>query len=290
MEFVKAESTHRDGGSSLVVTGCLCGVDVEFLVDTGAYLTIVKPEVFKQIADEIRPELEDVHLDITLADGSPLKFYGRGRFSLNVGGMSVEHDVFVAEIDLEGILGCDFLTKYHCLLDLGHGQMFASEKPVVCREGGSHCLQNRCCKLTVKDTVVIPSSSETVVPGEFRGEFHGGLSMFETSESFLNRHELIVARGVVDAGSSEVPLRILNLSSKDVKIYKGTVAAVLSPADVVESENDFCEVQSNSKTLKDDERFNGMTNEVPEYLFNLRERSQTELSPEERLKLDAFLN
>ena len=92
--------------------------DVTFLVDTGANVTIVKPSVLNRINALERPPLEQVETSMLLADGSYLPFLGRGRFSICLGEEEVFHYVWVAEIELDGIIGMDFIKKHNCWLTL----------------------------------------------------------------------------------------------------------------------------------------------------------------------------
>lgn len=60
--------------------GELEGVQVKFLVDTGANLTIVRPEIYNQLPEPERPELKPVNLEMAVADGRPLPFHGCASF------------------------------------------------------------------------------------------------------------------------------------------------------------------------------------------------------------------
>ena len=53
-----------------------------------------------------------------LADGSSLPFLGRGRFSICSRKEDVFHDVWVAEIELDGITGMDFIKPHNFRLTL----------------------------------------------------------------------------------------------------------------------------------------------------------------------------
>lgn len=104
-----------------LVKGHVSGVQVTFLVDTGANVTIVKPSLLNRINAPERPPLERVETSMLLADGSSLPFLGRGHFHICLGEEEVFHDVWVAEIELDGIIGMDFIKKHNCWLTLGQG-------------------------------------------------------------------------------------------------------------------------------------------------------------------------
>ena len=49
-----------------------------------------------------------------LADGIAKPFRGKGTFELKVEGKRTLQEVWVADIELEGILGMDFARRYGC--------------------------------------------------------------------------------------------------------------------------------------------------------------------------------
>ena len=99
------------GAKGLYVSGELEGVEVKFLVDTGADLTVIRTSLYERLSEGRDLGLEEVSLDMAVADGRPLPFEGRGTFQLKVGGLEVAHDIWVADIDIDAILGFDFLRK-----------------------------------------------------------------------------------------------------------------------------------------------------------------------------------
>ena len=82
-------------------------------MDTGANVTIVRPSVFNKIPASERPPLDQVGTSMLLADGSSLPFLGHGRFRIRLGEEQVLHDVWVAEIELDGIIGMDFIRAHN---------------------------------------------------------------------------------------------------------------------------------------------------------------------------------
>lgn len=102
----KAWST---GGKGFYVRGNLAGVPLDFLVDTGADITIVRPEIYQKLSGSNRPQLEEVFVEMKVADGRPLVFQGKWMFQLEINGLKVEHEVWVASIDTDGLLGYEFL-------------------------------------------------------------------------------------------------------------------------------------------------------------------------------------
>ena len=89
---------------------------MDFLVDTGANITIVKSSVWERIPQFKRPMLEDVEVKMILANGGSAPFVGRGVFTLRVADQEAEHRTWVADIQPDGILGLDYLKNHCCQL------------------------------------------------------------------------------------------------------------------------------------------------------------------------------
>ncbi|PIK56173.1 hypothetical protein BSL78_06911 [Apostichopus japonicus] len=109
------------GARGLYVQGELEGVKVSLLVDTGADLTVVRTGFFEQLSAKKTLELKDVSLDMAVADGRPLAFSGCGRLQLKVGSFAVEHEIWVADIDVDALLGYDSFRGITVPLTLGKG-------------------------------------------------------------------------------------------------------------------------------------------------------------------------
>ena len=97
-------------------------VHIMFLIDTGANITIIKPSVYERIRESLRPLLEDQNQSMVLADGRPLPFMGRGRFKMHIGPTIIEHDIWIANIEVDGILGLDFMRRHDCELKIIEGR------------------------------------------------------------------------------------------------------------------------------------------------------------------------
>ena len=87
---------------------------MRFLVDTGSNITILSPTVVAKIGPDRQPTLESVENHMILADGSAKPFCGRGTFELEVEGKRIRQEIWITDIELEGILGMDFVHKYRC--------------------------------------------------------------------------------------------------------------------------------------------------------------------------------
>ncbi|KAJ8031136.1 hypothetical protein HOLleu_27767 [Holothuria leucospilota] len=94
---------------------------------------------------------------------------GKAKFELEIGAKVLQHQIWVAEVESEGLLGCDFLREFNCVVDMGQGKLsiggsiIQAEEETVQRE-------SVCFRVTVSETVVLAPFSETVTTGELQGE------------------------------------------------------------------------------------------------------------------------
>lgn len=104
------------------LAGTLCTA----LVDTGSTATLMRPDV---VLVGTQWEKTTVQLRTVTGDLAPMR--GKGRVTLNVGGLSVTFPVWVAEVQDSCILRLDFLRFVRCLLDLGDNTLSFPGDPTV---------------------------------------------------------------------------------------------------------------------------------------------------------------
>lgn len=128
-----SETINKAGESGIFIEVGLYDKQLRFLVDTGATVTIVSKCMIADVLSD-KP-LSKLSTDILIADGTPLKVYGTQEVQFSVQGMLFDHTIVVADLNVDGILGLDFLRLNKCAVDLekctlkfGH-----VEKAVACQ-------------------------------------------------------------------------------------------------------------------------------------------------------------
>lgn len=82
-----------------------------FLIDTGADISVIPASVFKNL-------IQDQHLVLTAANGSPIKTYGCKLITINLGlRRNFIHTFIVADVT-KPIIGADFLFKFGIIVDM----------------------------------------------------------------------------------------------------------------------------------------------------------------------------
>ena len=177
----------------LYISGEVEGVDVKFLVDTGSNITILSPSVTEKIGAPRRPVLEEVDNHMILADGSTKPFQGKGTFEMEVDGKRALQKVWIAHIELEGILGMDFVRRYGCQIISSLGGQLQLFIPELTRASGSGAKSAeemkpsnyQCLRVVVEDTVLIPANSEMITDAKVLDKCEGGLAILDQHSKHL---------------------------------------------------------------------------------------------------------
>ena len=135
------------------------------LVDTGSDVTILQKQLFDQcFADSIQ-EPDPVRSTLITATGESANFYGKVNVNFRIGNRDFIHDVYIADIKTDGILGLDFLSKYECSIQLGQSSMQIGQEKVPCY-GNSDLTTPMCCRVCIAEDVEVPPESENADRGQ----------------------------------------------------------------------------------------------------------------------------
>ena len=251
-----------------------CGVG--FIIDSGSTITVLATRIFDKIPANNKPKLNAKIQPVLLADGSPVKTAGSCTVDICFGNVEVQHEVLIADIDPEALLGSDFMSQHQCVLDYGKGVIHLKGESLPYRERLNAL---SICRVQVSQTQVIPPGKEFILPGKLkrRGN-HGNYGMIEPSELFVNKHNVLVGKTLVDSASNLIPVRVMNLTNEPQVIHKDTVVGVYQPVlEVTPDENHI--VLENPKA----------TVEVPVHLQDLLDRSSEFLSDKQVSEVKDFL-
>ncbi|KAK0144778.1 hypothetical protein N1851_016764 [Merluccius polli] len=113
-------------GESCYISVTVEGVPCLALVDSGATVSLVRPDV---VPGGIQLEPTAKWLRTVTGELAPLT--GKSRFSVTIGGWAVRHLLWIAAVQEPCILGLDFLKATGCVLDFGRGLVSFRGGPVV---------------------------------------------------------------------------------------------------------------------------------------------------------------
>lgn len=256
-EAGKSGVTCKVGEAGMFIHAEIKGKVVKFLVDSGATLSIISPDIVNSVVG-VTSNFAKLDRPIVTANGSRLKTDGLVTITFKLGNENFVQAFAVAEIGVDGILGLDFLRDQMCNLDMSSMTLRVRNKLFNLHLEG----KIGCCRVTLADNVCIPPGSEivtmcNVLPPLFDKVPEVGL--IEPSCRFVDTDRALVARAVV-CGGKVAPIRMMNLSDQAHTIYKGTLVANLTPVDSV-----CAGVQENKNFVK--------CQRLPDHIKNLYERT-----------------
>lgn len=196
-------------------------------MDTGSVFTLMSQDLYEkacrlgQQSNKLQPFFESV----VSANNEPLNILGCVTMEIKIGHNIFKQDILVAkDLAHECLLGTDFLQRNRVTVD------FRSMSLVV--ENSSTALQAHngnmsVCRVAVAETISIPSRHELVVTAKLQNKGRGfqnsgGVGIFEPKQQRNKASEILVARVIADPVNKKIPIRLINLSSDDIMIYKNT--------------------------------------------------------------------
>ena len=214
------------------------------LVDTGANISLIHAGIFSRIPCEDRPRLEHEGLYMILADGKGVPVQGMVEMYIDIGGKKRRHEFWVADLGPDCILGLDFLRQHDCVIYARRGQVVieggVDDTPRVSTAVTKPLVDELSCRVVVSETTILPGQSEVIVSGkvkDMQGTDTGGTNMMNPSSSLFGKKGILAARCVVDVRQGDIPVRLVNLSDKDVTVYRGTTVGVCEGVEEVSSGN-----------------------------------------------------
>jgi dUTPase len=274
------------GGVHHGMVGMECGMyvkgqvgtqEVEMFIDSGANISLIGSHVYTRMKLVDQPLLQEHEVPMVTADGTPMEVQGCAEFKFQVGEDTqlYEHQMCVAEVGVDVILGYDFLKKYEAIIDLGKDQI-----DLKVHEGAEAPTQEGVeqCNVVIGRTLVVPAGGEAIAMGRCVGRPNDFVGMIEVNERFAKKHCMLIARAVVNVGKKEVPVRMFNLEDHPVTIYRNTMVAKCMMVEVVETEEEKVEKESGESGGR-----------VPGHLKNLYDTGCEELEDNDKEKLAKLL-
>jgi predicted aspartyl protease len=216
-------------GAGLYVKAKINGVEANCLVDTGATLTVVSTKLLQ--SSSYPSTLESFKQDVVTASGSPLDVEGKTSVVIVLNGHKSLADVIVSNIDVDAILGLDYMKAQQIVVDVANEIITIGHETIHLNCAGPI----GCYRVVAAEKVEIPARSEMIIEGKVSPAINDdGIYITETSKRMLTSSKGIVARSLVKIKET-VPLRLMNITDEVQVIYPGTNVAKRSPVQKVEN-------------------------------------------------------
>ena len=244
--------------------------------------------MYYKISESSRPRLDSTNVKVAMANGELAPCLGQGRlkleFQVKEQSKVISQDVYLADIEPEGILGYDFLETYDCTLNLGKGEMQIGGQQVRCHVYRASA--EKCTRVIADRTITIKAGEEILLPGKLKHRNRNSkFGIVEPEPRFVRNHEVMVAKTLVDVQQELVPIRVLNLKDEAIIIYQGAVLATCEP---VESGEIVQEKEGRRVTILQENK-QASEKEIPEHLTELFKISGERLNPSQKMQLSRVL-
>ena len=213
--------------------GKVDGVPASILVDTGSAVTIIHRRLWERGGGDSRKLHQVSGGPVVVANGEPLHILGQTQSKIHLAGIEFSHNVLVTgDVSQDCLLGADFLTSHGFVIDLQsqvlrQGQL---STPLLLQHG--QCTSTlSVCKVSVGNTVILRAGEEKLLFANVDNSSYptGTAGVLEPKEGFEDRHQLLVARVVATPDNGVVPLRVANLTTSAITLYRGTSIAKFCP-------------------------------------------------------------
>jgi len=205
------------------------GEQVNFLLDTGSAVTLLRQDVWKRCSTAANQLEKWDGARLVGVDGTPLSVIGSRKINFCFTGVSFPHSVLVVESLLcEGILGMDFLEHNQCSIDLTRegGALFVGPHKTRIGLTTTATAKCECASVTVAHTVCIPARSIVEITANVQGSVsNGDAYLLEGTEG--SNSPTLIARAVVQPSDNKVIVQVLNAQKHPITLHrKSTIAQI----------------------------------------------------------------
>ena len=278
-----------DPAQAYHVAGYINGVAINFMVDTGASVSLLHADIWRRLTADCNLVLEAWHRKLIGVEGSPLSVLGTANLGVGLGGITVQSDFLVAAgLSSDAIIGLDFLEKHEAVINLGQGVLHLKGRAIPLLKTSPNCVLNAnstSINLRINETIELPAMS--------------GIDIIVHVPAFNTRKQdwlveatqqetsFIVANAVVTPWEFEntlnIPVRLVNPSPVPVTIRKNTNVAQLNQLDSISING--VDVQCGSN---DDPPLN-VCPHTQQVLWDMVEQSDVNLSESQQQQLYSLL-
>ena len=222
----KTESSVNNAGNTLFVELKIGKKRCSALLDTGSEVTLLP----KHLAD--LTQLNRSSRKLRAANGTEINIIGEWRTTVTMGPLRVGMNFIVSDQIDELLVGIDWLRENECVLSFADstielkGYRFRLRKKVK---------TGTCNRVILEENVTLPARSEMIVSGKVvYADLHK-----RPSESLITGNKeccpgVKTARCLVELGDgTHIPLRVLNVTNKDVLLQEGMVMCPLQEVEAV---------------------------------------------------------
>ena len=108
------------------------GKSMHLLCDSGASVTILNSSLLNTGGKRLEPCLTPIKTPLVMVTGEKISCEGKAVVQIRLGKHTFQHEVYFADITLDGIIGIDFMTKNGCDLMLSRTCLKVKGEEIPC--------------------------------------------------------------------------------------------------------------------------------------------------------------
>ena len=205
----------------------ILGKSHRMLVDSGSsssFISIPLYDILVKACHEIN--ISEFPCRFTVANGRNLDVRGKVTLSFSLGREMYCHEFLVADIDLTGIIGNDFLMEYAAGLFVADQYMVINGSRIDLSFQG----KDRCSRIKLSKAWSIPPEREVLISGQVTDSYIESTALMAEPCKTLFERGLLMSNAIVDARNP--CLSVLNVTDKPVRLNKGTLIATVHEVDM----------------------------------------------------------
>ncbi|KAJ8942120.1 hypothetical protein NQ318_000715 [Aromia moschata] len=178
---------------SLLVHGYLDDKWRSFVIDTGATRTILRPDILPKPPKELSR-----HVRLETATGELIPVHGEVYVKIQLGSKIMYHQVLIADIRDDCILGLDILSKHGFVVDIKNRIIQKQNEEIVMAPKLKDYNQSR--RIIVEEDIQMPQGSENIIIAKLDGNGEDEWSSEELKKSQKKDSDLKLIRNWLKNG------------------------------------------------------------------------------------------
>ena len=236
----KRPHINKVSNSSLLATVDINGHTVKLMVDTGSSSTLLSSKVVRELfKGQQEVQSLDTSCNLFSVDGSPLEIAGKLELAFSIGDHMFQHEFLVADIDLPGILGLDFLEQYDITIKVASMSLQIGDKTLQLEREDS----KTCARVKLSRRVVVPPNSEVAVKAYVKDQSVTEPDCLFEPYKILGTKGLLVSNSLVEP--KHVVVSLINVTKKHIHVKQHTLVGSLTTVASVEEFQSVTDSESN---------------------------------------------
>ena len=236
------------------------------LLDSGAQVTVIRPEVLKDLPEQYR-KVTPTPLQIVDVHGRSSEVQGVAKIPIRIGSKTVMTDVIVSPMYDVVLLGMNFFEKVQASLNFGAGILTMGNEQIVLSREGENMPSAR---MTTRRAVVIPAGSEMVIGVQPYRKIlpEEKPYLIQPLTTFSPRTGLVMGRTLTKCDQHGAKVLVVNTTDTAINVNKGTFVAFASPVDGI-----YGAVQHDTEVSDKIPDYDSVIDKMPKHLRNLVEET-----------------